>query len=143
MNRPPPAQRTRELKNVFGATFITIRADNASRFVHNHWRGMLSVDNVKQGATECLNMLRDTGYTQLLNDNTDIIGSWDEANDWIAETWMPQALALGLRQFAHILPPSIFGVTAAEQMRVRVGDKFEMRLFKSLPEGKAWLAETR
>ena len=52
---------------------------------------------------------------------------------------MPQALALGLKRFAHIVSPGIFGQASAAEMVTRVGTQLEMRLFQDVELAKAWL----
>jgi hypothetical protein len=54
---------------------------------------------------------------------------------------MPQALAMGLKRFAHIVSPGIFGQASAAEMITRVGSQFEMRLFEDMEMAKAWLRE--
>ena len=133
----------KELKNSFGKVYLTITWDEKNGWIINNWEGMLSVENVMQGASEVLKVMRQTGCHYLLNDNRQVTGSWNQANDWIEQTWMPQALALGLRRFAHIVPSAMFGVTSAEEMLKRMGQRFEMRLFKSRQEAKQWLTDAQ
>lgn len=127
------------LVNSFGHSYLTITHDPASGWIYNEWRGQLSVDSVMQGATAVLEVMRQTGCCYLLNDNRAVVGSWNQANDWIATEWMPQALALGLRRFAHIAPPGTFVQVSAEAMRKRAHDRFVMELFSDLDTAKDWL----
>ena len=131
----------RELKNSFGRIYLTISHDKTKSCIRNQWQGILAVENVIQGASEVLEVMRETGCRYILNDNRFVIGSWNQANDWIAEIWMPQAIEMGLRRFAHVVPAGMFGISSAEEMQKRVNDRFEMRLFKSNDEAKAWLDE--
>ena len=81
-----------------------------------------------------------TGCGYLLNDNRAVVGSWNQANEWIATTWMPRALALGLRRFAHVAAPGTFVQASAEEMRKRAADHFAMELFTTLDDAKVWLS---
>lgn len=128
-----------ELTNAFGQPFLTITYDPAHRWLHNQWQGMLSVGSVMQGATAVLEWMREHDCGYLLNDNLRVVGSWNQANDWIAQTWMPQALTLGLRRFAHVAPPGTFVATSAEEMHRRAADQFAMAIFPALTDAKAWL----
>ncbi len=129
----------RTLKNSFGQTYLTITYDEKNKLIHNYWQGMLSVENVKQGATEVLELMKITNCANLLNDNREITGSWNQANDWIETEWMPRALNLGLKQFAHVVSQGVFGALSAQEMHRRVGDRFQMRLFNDINDAKAWL----
>jgi hypothetical protein len=53
---------------------------------------------------------------------------------------MPRALSLGLKNFAHVVSPSIFGELSAKNLEVRVeGAGFTMRTFKTTSQASAWL----
>ena len=133
----------KDLKNSFGRIYLTISHDKTKSCIRNQWQGILAVENVMLGATEVLNAMRETGCQYLLNDNRFVIGSWNQANEWIANVWTPQAMELGLKRFAHVVPAGMFGVASAEEMQRQVDDRFEMRLFKSVDEAKTWLNEAR
>ena len=127
------------LTNAFDKVFLTIEFDAANQWVYNNWVGVLPTDRVIQGCQATIDFLRENRCAHMLNDNRNIIGSWNSANDWIAANWMPQVLALGLNRFAHIVSPGIFGQASAEEMVTRVGNQLEIRLFKDLELAKAWL----
>lgn len=131
------------LRNSFGQPYLTITYDDANHWIFNEWSGVLSVDSVMQGATAVLDVMKQTSCPYLLNDNLAVVGSWNQANDWIAQTWMPQALGLGLRRFAHIVQEGTFVQASAEEMRTRAGDQFAMELFPSRAAGETWLREAQ
>ncbi len=127
------------LRNSFRLPYLTITYEPTNNWLRNEWQGVLSVDSVMQGADAVLATMKQTGCQYLLNDNRAVVGSWNQANTWIAETWMPQALAMGLRRFAHVALPGTFVQASAEEMRKRVNDRFAMELFAKIEEAEAWL----
>jgi hypothetical protein len=129
----------KEIRKSTGSVFLTITYDPANRWVYNDWQGLLSVENVKTGALEVLEFIKNHKSTQVLNDNRKIVGPWDSANPWIAEVWMPAAITAGLREFAHILSAGVYGKLSAEEMAVNVGDTFRMKLFDDIGEAEAFL----
>ena len=129
----------KELTTSFDKIYLTIEFDAANAWIYSKWMGVLPTNTVILGCQAVLDFLRVKPCSQLLNDNRDVVGSWNSANDWIAETWMPQALALGLERFAHIVSPGIFGQASAAEMITRVGTQFEMRLFQDIEQAQAWL----
>lgn len=129
----------KELTNSFDKVYLTIECDKANNWVYNEWIGVLPTETVIQGCQATIDFLREYRCPNMLNDNRKVVGSWSGANDWIAQNWMPQALALGLKRFAHIVSPGIFGQTSASEMSTRVGTQFEMRLFEDMALAKAWL----
>ena len=131
----------KELTNSFDKVYLTIEFDEANQWIHNNWVGVLPTDKVIQGCQATVDFLRDHYCPHMLNDNRNIIGSWSTANDWIAQNWVPQVLALGLRRFAHIVSPGIFGQASAAEMVTRVCTQLEMRLFEDMAVAQAWLRE--
>ena len=129
------------LTNSFDKVFLTIEFDAANQWIYNNWIGVLPTEKVIQGCQATLDFLRDKPCPHMLNDNREVIGSWNSANDWIAQNWMPQALSMGLKRFAHVVSPGIFGQASAAEMITRVGSQFEMRLFEDMEMAKAWLRE--
>ncbi|TYZ06370.1 hypothetical protein FY528_18540 [Hymenobacter lutimineralis] len=129
--------------NSFGKVYLTVQYDPANQWLYNDWQGLLSTDTVVQGCEGVLRALEATNCAYILNDNRGVIGSWNQANDWIEQHWMPQALAAGLTRFAHVVAPGIFGQSSAEAMHQRVGTRFEMCLFQDIEAARNWLLLAR
>jgi hypothetical protein len=130
-----------EFQNSFGKTFLVTEFDQRNNWIYNDWQGLLSLEGVIQGSLGVLDILQHTHCPYMLNDNRGVLGSWKQANEWIEKEWMPQALAAGLRYHAHMVAPGVFGQASAEDMHLRVGDSFQMRLFEEPEEAQAWLRQ--
>lgn len=130
-----------DFHNSFGKLFLTTEYTSRHNWIYNNWLGLLATDGVKQGSLGILDLLVRTNCPYMLNDNRLLQGSWKQANDWIEHIWMPQALAAGLRYHAHIVAPGVFGQASAEDLHLRVGDHFQMRLFEEEDEARGWLQE--
>ena len=129
----------KELTNSFDKVYLTIEFDKVNNWIYNNWLGVLPTDKVIQGCQATISFLEANQCPNMLNDNRQVVGSWNAANDWIAENWVPQVLGLGLKKFALIVSPGIFGQASAAEMVTRVGTQLEMRLFKDMDLAKAWL----
>jgi len=129
------------LINSFDKVYLTIEFDPANNWIYNNWVGVLPTERVIQGCQATIDFLQEHRTPLMLNDNREVIGSWNSANDWIAQNWVPQVITLGLRRFAIVLSPGIFGQTSAEEMVTRVGTQLEMRLFKDIELAQNWLRE--
>lgn len=129
------------LTNSFDKVYLTIEFDRVNNWIYNNWTGVLPTDKVIQGGQATLDFLRENKCPHMLNDNREVIGSWNAANDWIAKNWVPQVVHLGLKRFAHIVSPGIFGQASAAEMVTRVGTQLEMRLFQNVELAKKWLRE--
>ncbi|GAB3579885.1 hypothetical protein [Hymenobacter daeguensis] len=131
----------KELTNSFDKVYLTIEFDEANQWIYNNWVGVLPTEKVIQGCQATIEALRENPCSLMLNDNRAVVGSWSSANEWIGQHWVPQVLALGLKRFAHIVSPGIFGQASAAELVTRVGKQFEMRLFQDIELAKAWLRE--
>jgi len=128
-----------DFQNSFGKTFLITEFDKPNNWIYNDWQGLLSLEGVIQGSIGVLEILQRTQCPYILNDNRGVLGSWKQANEWIEAQWLPQALAAGLRYHAHIVAPGVFGQASAEDMHLRVGNSFQMRLFEDIEEAQTWL----
>ena len=129
-----------ELKNKFGKIYYSVEYDQANGWNYSNWTGYVTVEEVKQACLEGLALISSNRCPDLLNDNSLIAGPWSGANDWIATVWMPQALRLGLKRFAHVVSPNVFSAMSASQLVNRVeGMNFEMRIFQTRAEAQKWL----
>ena len=126
------------VKNPLGEEFIDIQHEEAYRGVYACWRGEVTVEDVKQGAEKVLEQVQEHACINLLNDNRELTGSWDGANEWIEKNWTPRVVAAGLKKFAHMVSADIFAAMSVEEMVTRVSG-FEMRIFDDESEARAWL----
>lgn len=128
-----------ELTNSFDKVYLTIEFIEADNWIYNNWVGVLPTEKVIVGCQATIDFLQENRCPKMLNDNRRVVGSWSAANDWIAQHWAPQVLAMGLKRFAHVVSPGIFGQASASEMVTRVGTQLEMRLFQDIELAKAWL----
>lgn len=123
--------------------FYEIEYLKNTKILYSNWIGSyLSVEQVKQGCLLGLDKIKEHKCSLLLNDNRQLEGVWDEANDWIATEWMPQAIQAGLMQFAHILPQDLFAQLSAEFMEEnakKVENIFQLKMFNNREDAEKWL----
>lgn len=129
-----------ELKNVFGKVFITITVDNENRWIHTNWLGYLTQDNVKAGALAYTNAVRESGFSCVLNDTSEVIGSWDHSLEWVINEWVSQAAAAGIKHFAFITSPESFAESTASRFYAQ-NKAFEVGIFDNKASAKAWLRQ--
>ncbi len=51
--------------------------------------------------------------TKILNDNTQVVGSWNHSTHWAAHEWFPKMIELGLKKFAWVLAIDVFAQVSA------------------------------
>ncbi|TPE43548.1 hypothetical protein [Pontibacter mangrovi] len=128
-----------ELTSSTGKVYLTITYDEANHWICNEWEGYVSPENVKQGSLAVLEAFRKYKTAYGLNDNTKLVGRWDDSVNWIEKEWMPQAIAAGLRYYAHVANQESFAAASAADMETRTHGLFEMRIFDDVESAKDWL----
>jgi hypothetical protein len=134
----------KELKNTFDKTYLSIEYDQARQCYYNRWRGYITSDNIVEGSSTYLELLASSPCPRLLTDNRRVVGSWQEALDWLAKHWAPQASSIGLRWLAIVVSPGSFAVDTAEELQKRLASiPLEVRVFADLQTSKEWLESQR
>ncbi|WP_375562591.1 hypothetical protein ACE193_08605 [Bernardetia sp. OM2101] len=134
-----------ELKDEFQNVFFQIEHLSDKNIIQTTWiADGITVNQIQDGAMIMLEQLKKNNTSLILNDNRKITGAWDDANEWIANEWMPKAIEIGVRKFAHIISDDLFDQLSAEFMEdnsKKLEGDFQMRLFSNKEKAEAWLAE--
>lgn len=103
------------------------------------WIGYQSFDTVQNGGMTMLEMLKVNRCTKVLNDNSNVLGSWSEAADWAGNVWFPMMEKAGLKDFAWVYSQSMFSRLAAEKsVDIAVGN-VTTQFFTDVPGAEEWL----
>jgi hypothetical protein len=122
-----------------GHVFLTATRDRANGWIHAQWTGIQTMETIQTGGLAYISMLEEEPCMKLLNDHRELIGRFTDANQWIAEVWTPRIMQAGLRYFAQVLAPGVFGQMSMQDLHLRISDQFEIKMFDQLPEAEAWL----
>ncbi|WP_345156551.1 STAS/SEC14 domain-containing protein [Pontibacter saemangeumensis] len=130
----------KEVKNAFGKVFITISVDNVNRWVHTNWIGYLTEDSVKAGALAYTQAVKEAGFSCVLNDTRQVVGSWNHSLEWVVNEWGPQAARAGVRHFAMITNPASFADSTASSFFAHL-KAFEVKGFDNIGDASVWLRQ--
>jgi hypothetical protein len=130
-----------ELLNNQNKTFLQWEFDKENNWLYLNWIGYSSRENLIRGVEAVLKTLEEIRCPYLLNDNRELLGPWDQANDWMQTTMIPKATSFGLKYFAHVLSPGMAGALSAQDLHSRVDGSFNMQLFGEMEKAKTWLRE--
>ncbi|WP_048826196.1 hypothetical protein [Hymenobacter sp. DG25B] len=122
-----------------GHIYLTAERNRTEGWIYDHWIGVQTKQTVMEGGLAYVDMLRAEPCPKLLNDHQELVGRFLEANDWIAQVWTPLIIQAGLRYFAHVLSPGIFGQLSIKDLHQRIGTQFEMQFFEDIEAAKDWL----
>jgi PAS domain S-box-containing protein len=106
-----------------------------------NWYGFHSFHTVKAGGLKLLEAIKRHKCTALLNDNTHLMGSWENATEWIATDFVPLLKQTGLTHFAWIYSPSAFSKMATDHTVDILPNEIVVRTFNNKEEGIKWLRE--
>ncbi|EDM36510.1 two-component sensor histidine kinase [Pedobacter sp. BAL39] len=134
-----PVEVIKKSAQYYSDTHITISKSTTGDWLEVDWTGFQNVDSVKSGGMRMLELVKTTGAHKILNDNTNVVGSWSEASDWAGEVWFPMMEQAGLKYFAWVHSPSVFSKLSAEKsVDVKQGDT-EVRFFSDAKVARDWL----
>jgi hypothetical protein len=118
---------------------ISMNADRENRWLYVDWKGFQDNRTVKSGCLKMLDLLKKTGYTKVLNDNRNVLGTWSDAAEWVGKDWFPMMEAAGLKHFAWIYSKSTFSQLSADKSVDSLRAGVTTRLFNDEAEAKEWL----
>ncbi|SMC00119.1 hypothetical protein SAMN00120144_2525 [Hymenobacter roseosalivarius DSM 11622] len=122
-----------------GSIYLTFGYDQTDQWIYAQWFGRQTLGSVMDGGLTYLEMLRRAPCSKLLNDHRHLVGTFTEANDWIQQVWTPLIIAAGLRSFAQVVSPDIFGQLSIEDLQHRISDQLDLYLFDDLESAQNWL----
>ncbi|CAM3417043.1 SpoIIAA-like protein [Pontibacter korlensis] len=91
------------------------------------------------GGNHILSMLQEKPCLGILSSNKELIGPWDSAISWLVYKWAPQAKELGLRYYAHVLSPGIYGQRSFQSLYPLFREYFNLRSFNDEQAAEEWL----
>lgn len=116
-----------------------IKHDSENKCLEVDWTGFQTIETVKEGGSKMIQMLKASGFKSVMNDNTNVIGSWSEASDWAGQEWFPMMEKAGLKYFAWVYSPSAFSRLSAEKaVDVKVGNAV-VHFFTEAETAREWL----
>ena len=130
---------SKELQKANGDVFCEIRRSPDNAFIFVNWVGIQSLETIVMGYNHVLYMLRTKTCPAILNNNHELIGPWDMAVNWLVHKWIPQAKALGIMYYAHILSHGIFGRRSFEQLKPALKLDFNTESFEDEALAEEWI----
>lgn len=111
------------------------------RWIQGTWQGHVDQAEAMQGAEVYLQHATQRPCAYLLNDNSQLTGSWFESLEWLLHVWVPQAERVGLRYVAHVVQADQHHDIFTRPHHPRLG--FELQIFENLEDAKHWLGSMR
>ena len=118
---------------------ISITTDNLEQIIEVDWKGFHNYDTVKAGVMKILEMQASCGFSKLLNNNTNVLGNWSDASEWVGTVAFPLLEKAGIKHMAWIYSTATFSQLAAEKSIELTTGTIITETFTTLAEARAWL----
>jgi hypothetical protein len=119
---------------------IHIELNEPENWLEVDWTGLQTLETVQSGCMVMLDLLEQHKCSKVLNDNTNVVGSWSEAAEWGAEFWFPAMMNAGLKHFAWIYSPEVFSKLSTDKT-IDLTGKNIFKTFNDKDEAAHWLKD--
>jgi len=119
---------------------VRLHWDSEARWIYVGYGEWPTTAEVKTGIDACLDAFREHRATRCLSDSRKRRVVQPEAQQALVQSWLPQAVALGLKRLAIVLPMSQVALSTVESMLPAYREHVETHTFTTVEEAAAWLS---
>ena len=120
--------------------WLSIIWDLQRACVYAKFKAFANSAEFRAGTLKILDAIRERHAGSLISDNRKLEGVAVEDQLWLRDTWVPLAVAAGIKRIAVVLAPYGLGKIASEEIISQIGEtKFAMSTFESLSEATKWV----
>lgn len=129
----------KELKKSNGDVFFEAEFSKETNCILVHWIGIQTIETIMLGANQLLQMLREKPCPKILNSTRELIGPWNDGAAFLGHKWAIKAKLAGIKHFAHVLAPGIYGRKSFQFFFDAGTHHFEIMSFETESEAQRWL----
>lgn len=123
--------------------WLRIQWDPEHRVVYAEWKAFANSSEFRASTTKILDAIRTRSADSLVSDNRRLEGVADQDQLWLRDTWIPLAVAAGVKRIAVVLPHHGLGKIASEEILGRIEmAAFATRTFTTVSEATEWASGT-
>lgn len=119
--------------------YVEIRYNAEARRVEASWTGYQRFESVQRGGLKILDLVKLNHAKKLLNDNTQVMGNWSEAAEWVAKDLMVSMEQAGLKYMAWVQSKSAFSRLSAQKAAEMSVVKIDLAFFSDTSAAGLWL----
>ncbi|MGA8922539.1 MAG: hypothetical protein WB682_05280 [Candidatus Dormiibacterota bacterium] len=124
--------------------YLSIRWDGVHKHVFSEWRAFANSAELRAGLMKGIGAIRDHGAFAYVSDARKVKVIVHADQEWIRDSWLPLALAAGLRRLAFVTAPAGLGKLTIEDVSGLVGQNgLQSRTFDSVAAARRWISEPR
>jgi PAS domain S-box-containing protein len=122
---------------------VDITYNKTDNYIIVDWSGFHDVYTIKDAGSRILTTVIETQCFSILNNNLDLLGSWDDAINWVANDWFPLMRKAGLQHFAWILSLSTFSKLSAKHTISKIDADIAIKQFRNKRAALDWLLKIK
>lgn len=128
-----------EKQTIFSDEFLCVERHVNGNWLYANWIGYQSEDQIRKGCEIILAAVEKYGVKQLLNDNSNVVGIWTPAAEWVGGIWVPRIQSAGLTHLAWVYSPSRLSQVSTNIAIAHFPDAQLIKTFYNIGEANAWL----
>lgn len=106
---------------LYNASNIVISLDPETNILICTWIGTQSEKLLKQAGEKMRELFIKHNCTKILNDNTQVVGTWNHSTQWATNEWFPAMIEIGLKKFAWVLAIDVYAQVSAYKVTPGIG----------------------
>jgi hypothetical protein len=120
--------------------WLTIWWDSAHNCVHGEWKAFATSAEFRAGLMKGLEAIREKRASGYVSDTRKVKVIVHKDQAWVRETWIPMAVAAGLKRLALVTGAAGLGRTTVVEIVQQVDDELFLRNFDTVAEAFTWVA---
>ncbi len=132
-------QQTIKQDDFYQDDHITLSYVSKNNMIYADWKGFQNLNSIQNAGAIALEMINKYKVSKILNDNTQVMGTWSEASDYIGGELLPMMYKAGLRQMAWIYSPNSFSQLSAQKSVDFLTEDVNVKFFTDNNKAKIWL----
>jgi hypothetical protein len=121
--------------------WLSIRWDHQHECVNAEFKSFATSSEFRTSTLKIIEAVRAWNAASLVSDNRRLEGITNQDQLWLRDTWMPLAVAAGLKRIAVVLANRGLGKLASEAVIGKFGETaFTTRTFDSLSDALSWVS---
>ncbi len=132
-------EERKSLKLFFSDDYITIEYHKVNHWLYVDWKGYQTERSVKEGCENILSGIIQYGCNKVLNDNTNVVGIWTPAAQWVGSNWLPRMVNAGLQYFAWVYSPAMLSKISTDEALKHTPTLSVVKTFQDIKSATQWL----
>ena len=125
-------------ETLFKEPYSTITHDSSLQLIIIISQGYQTFEQIKHAFNHALQAIKAKKATKILVDNTEVKGTFTQATEWVASSFIPEVIKAGVTLVASIPSQDVFGKYAGTQTLSKING-VSLQRFSHRQQALEWL----